>query len=48
MKHSAMFTKIQKWYEAGFWTKTMVGNAVKKGKITEAEFEEITGEAYEE
>lgn len=33
-------------YDAGFWTLEMVKNAVKKGKITKAEFEEITGVKY--
>ena len=42
-----MFEKIKKWYESGMWTKNMVHNAVVKGKITEEEYTEITGEAYE-
>ena len=42
-----MFEKIKKWYESGMWTKKMVRNAVIKGKITEEEYIEITGEAYE-
>lgn len=42
-----MFTKIKKWYEDGLWTKAMVKNAVVKGKITPAEYEEIVGEPYE-
>ena len=42
-----MFEKIKKWYESGMWTKKMVRNAVIKGKITEDEYTEITGEAYE-
>lgn len=42
-----MFEKIKKWYESGMWTKKMVRNAVIKGKITEEEYTEITGEAYE-
>lgn len=41
-----MFEKIKKWYESGMWTKKMVRNAVVKGKITEAEYTEITGEEY--
>ncbi len=43
-----MFEKIKKWYERGMWTKRMVGDAVKKGKITPAQYEEITGEEYVE
>ena len=42
-----MFGKIKKWYESGMWTKKMVRNAVIKGKITEDEYKEITGEEYE-
>lgn len=42
-----MFEKIKKWYESGMWTKKMVRNAVIKGKITEDEYTEITGEEYE-
>lgn len=41
-----MFKKIKKWYESGMWTKKMVRNAVIKGKITEDEYTEITGEEY--
>lgn len=41
-----MFEKIKKWYESGMWTKKMVRNAVIKGKITEDEYTEITGEKY--
>ena len=43
-----MFAKIKKWYEQGLWTKAMVANAVVKGKITAAQYEEITGEPYAE
>lgn len=41
-----MFEKIKKWYESRMWTKKMVRNAVIKGKITEDEYNEITGEEY--
>lgn len=43
-----MKTKIAKWYKQGLWSKAMVANAVKKGIITPADYEEITGEVYEE
>ena len=43
-----MKKKIEKWYKQGLWTAVMVANAVKKGIITPADYEEITGEAYEE
>ncbi|MBR6859855.1 MAG: XkdX family protein [Acidaminococcaceae bacterium] len=41
-----MFEKIKKWYEEGLWTKAMVRNAVRKGKITAEQYEEIVGEPY--
>lgn len=34
-------------YEDGIWTKAMLKNLVKKRKLTAAEYEDITGEAYE-
>jgi uncharacterized XkdX family phage protein len=43
-----MFEKIKKWYEQGTWPKEWVYNAVGKGKITAEEYEEITGEPYED
>lgn len=45
--HSKMFYKIKAWYDAGVWSKQWVHDAVGKGKITAAEYEEITGEVYE-
>lgn len=44
---SPMFEKIKKWYDTGAWPLAAVRNAVLKGKITEEEYEIITGEAYE-
>lgn len=41
-----MFEKIKRWYEEGLWTKAMVRNAVRKGKITAEQYEEIVGEPY--
>ena len=46
-EHSARFYDIKAWYEAGIWKKKAVKNAVVKGWITAAEYEEITGEPYE-
>lgn len=40
------FEKISRYYAAGTWNKTMVENAVKKGKITAEEYWQITGEDY--
>ena len=41
-----MRERIEKWYKLGLWTKDMVRSAVAKGKLTAAEYAEITGEAY--
>lgn len=43
MNHSDMFYKIKAWYDQGYWSSYMVENAVKKGKITQEEFDEILG-----
>lgn len=45
-EHSAMFTKIARWYKLGLWDKTCVHNVVSKNAITPAEYQEITGEPY--
>ena len=45
-EHSPKFEKVKKHYDDGFWNKDMVRLAVTKGWITEAEFTEITGEAF--
>lgn len=38
--------KLTDYYSKGYWTKSMIGDAVKKGKISEEEFKQITGEDY--
>ena len=43
---SKWYPKIKDWYEAGWWTKKMVKNAVVKAKITVEEYKAITGEDY--
>ena len=40
------FQLIKKNYDRGLWNKLMVKMAVRKGIITEAEYQEITGEVY--
>lgn len=42
-----MFDKVKKFYDAGLYTKSMVADFVKRGKITPEQYEEITGEKYE-
>lgn len=39
-----MKEKIKAWYKFGLWTKEMVVNAVAKGVLTEAQYEDIIGE----
>ena len=41
-----MYWKIMKWYKDGIWTLQMVRNAVVKGKITEEQYQKITGQEY--
>ena len=41
-----MKNKIAKWYRYWLWSKARVTDAVKKGVITAADYEEITGEVY--
>ena len=38
--------KIKDFYDARLWTAGMVANAVVKGRITEAEYQDITGDTY--
>lgn len=40
------YETIKRNYERGLWNKVMVKRAVKKGVITAAQYEEITGEQY--
>lgn len=44
---SKMYRQIKKWYDAGLWSKARVHDAVIKGKLTPAEYEQITGVQYE-
>ena len=41
---SKNFEKIKGYYENGFWSKERVINMLKKGIITEEEYNEIVGE----
>ena len=47
-EHSAKYELVKGYYEAGIWKKKAVRNAVTRGWITAAEYEEITGEVYAE
>lgn len=46
MNHSKKFDAVKKYYELDVWDEIRVRNAVVKGWITEAEFEEIVGKSY--
>lgn len=47
MEHSPKFEMVKGFYDKGLWNMKAVRNAVVKGWITAAEYEEITGEVYE-
>lgn len=44
--HSPYFYKAKEKYDSGAWTKQMLRVLVERGKLTEAEYAEITGEAF--
>ena len=46
MEHSKKFEEVKNFYITGQWGKKAVRNAVVRGWITSAEYEEITGEQY--
>jgi uncharacterized XkdX family phage protein len=39
--------KVKRFYDDGLWNAAQVAAAVGKGWITAAEYESITGDAYE-
>ena len=47
MEHSKHYEKIKNWYSLRMWNEARVRNAVEAEWITEAEFEEITGNDYD-
>jgi uncharacterized XkdX family phage protein len=40
------YNVVKGYYDDGYYTKDNVKMFVEKGKITETEYEQITGEAY--
>ncbi len=42
------YEKVKYYFDNGLWDIGRVYNAVAKGWINEAEFEEITGQSYNE
>lgn len=47
VQHSKKFEAVRDWYDCGLWNRKRVKNAVAKGWITDEEYEEITGDAYD-
>lgn len=47
-QRSPKFDMIKSYYKRGLWSITRVRNVTEKGWITPGEFEEITGQPYEE
>ena len=47
-EHSEKYEAVKGYYEAGFWKKKAARNAVIKDWITAEEYEETTGEVYED
>ncbi len=45
---SRLYKTVKRYYDKGFYDETDVATFVRAGKITEKEYELITGEPYEE
>ena len=45
-EHSPKFDLVKRYDDEGLWNKKAVKNAVKKGWITPAEYQEIVGSPY--
>ena len=45
-EHSAIYDKAVRYYNEGLWTKAYIRALTKAGKLTLAEYTEITGEEY--
>ncbi len=41
-----MFDRVKRFYDLGLYQKAQVAAFVRKGALTEAEYETITGEAF--
>lgn len=48
MQHSKKFKKVKGYYDSGLWNKSKVHDAVFHSWITAEEYEEITGDPFEE
>ena len=45
---SRLYKTVKRYYDKGFYDEADVATFVRAGKITEEEYELITGEPYEE
>ncbi len=43
-----MFEKMKKYYDMGIYSEKHVADFVKKGRLTAAQYEEITGQPYDQ
>lgn len=43
---SAAYVMAKKYYDEGLWSEARLKALVVKGKLTKAEYKDITGEAY--
>ena len=43
-----MLEKVKKYYAAGVWSEERVRKLVEVGKLSREEYEEVTGEIYNE
>lgn len=48
MAKKSKFELVKSYYDAGLWKEKRVRDAVEKGWISPENFEEITGEKYDE
>lgn len=42
----SLYERVKNYYDAGYYTKRMVGDFVRKGKLTPEQYQEITGEPF--
>lgn len=48
MAKKSKYEKVKGFYESGLWKEKRVRDAVKESWITKKEYQEITGEKYDE
>lgn len=45
-EHSAAYTMAKRYYDSGEWSKAWLRMLVDRGRLTQDEYAEITGETY--